>query len=88
MSSYFLALHRELKLIGLDRSAGVARVVSRLDHLALVGLEDEALAYNIVQLATLDTLAKDEVEAVIKEIFQTEKIASATVGPKRSALKI
>ena len=48
---------------------------------------DEEFDYD-KKLKIIENLTKDEVEAVIKEIFQTEKIASATVGPKRSALKI
>ena len=48
---------------------------------------DEEFDYE-KKLKVIENLTKEEVEKVIQEYFETINIASATVGPKRSALKI
>lgn len=40
------------------------------------------------KLTKFDSLTKEEVESVIKKVFTADKIATATVGPKRTSLKI
>ena len=48
---------------------------------------DEEFDYD-KKLKVIENLTKEEVENVIREYFDTQNFASATVGPKRSALKI
>jgi predicted Zn-dependent peptidase len=40
------------------------------------------------KLTKFDSVTKEEVESVIKKVFKADKIATATVGPKRTSLKI
>ena len=57
--------YREFKLVGLQ--TGSLGAESRLNKLSFVGLKDQTFVYHIVQLATLNTLAKYEIVTEIAE---------------------
>ena len=61
-----LVLDRELELVRLNRTCRLG-ADTRLNQLTLVGLEQHALMYNVVQLTTLDALAEGVVEAHVAE---------------------
>jgi len=63
LTCHALFLHRELELVGLDRTLDTLDgLQTGLDHLALVGLEDIALSLEIVDVSLVDALGIDEAE--------------------------
>ena len=75
-----LVLDRKFEFIGLDRP-GALRADTRLDQFALVGLENEPLVNDIVQLPALHPLAEDEVEAEIEEHGQPDGYQNGDDAP-------
>ena len=57
-----LAHYRELELVRLDRALHLGVFQSGLDHLALVGLEDESFFLEIVDISLVHAFAIDEAE--------------------------
>ena len=71
VASQLGVLDREFELVGLHRAGGF-RTQARLDEFALVGLEEDALVDDVVQLSALDPFAEYEVETQIEEDGQCD----------------
>ena len=52
----------ELEFVAVQASGAVARLEAALNHLALVGFEEDAFALEIVDVAGVDAAAVDEAE--------------------------
>lgn len=71
---YFCVGYGETEFIGLDTALGVfaLRAVAGEDHHSFVGLENIALAGDLVELTGLDALAENIVETEVAEGGQAE----------------
>ena len=64
---------RELKLIGLYRGTGILRVVAGLYHLALIRLEDEPFALEVVDIPLVGALTIYKAELEEYESHQSQE---------------
>ena len=70
---HMLIHYRKLKLIRLNRSARVVRVITCLDHLALIRLEDKTLTLEVVDITLVRAFAIYKEELKIHKYRQSEQ---------------